>query len=108
MAKQIQFKINEKQYTLEFTRKTIEIMEKQGFSIGDVTDKPISVLPQLFRGAFLAHHKFEKTEVIDGIFAKMTDREKLFSTLVEMYNEPIVALMAEPDENEGNVNWTAI
>ncbi len=105
MAKQIQFEINGKKYTLEFTRKSVEIMEKQGFSISEMTDKPMSVLPKLFEGAFLAHHKFEKKEIIDGIFAKMKNREQLFSTLVEMYNEPIVAIMAEPDDDEGNVDW---
>lgn len=106
MAKQIKFKINDKNYTLEYTRKSVETLEKQGFSIQNVTDKPMSVLPQLFAGAFLAHHKFEKREVIDDIFAKMTNREELFSTLVEMYNEPLVSIMAEPEQNEGNVDWT--
>lgn len=106
MAKQIKFTINEKQYTLEFTRKTVETMEKQGFSVQNIGDKPMSVLPQLFTGAFLAHHKFEKREVIDGIFAKMKNREELFSTLVEMYNEPLLAIMAEPESDEGNVDWT--
>lgn len=106
MAKQIKFTVGEKQYTLEFTRKSVETMEKQGFSVQDITDKPMSVLPQLFAGAFLAHHKFEKREVIDGIFAKMKNREELFSTLVEMYNEPLLAIMAEPESDEGNVEWT--
>ena len=106
MAKQIKFTINEKQYTLEFTRKTVETMEKQGFSVQNIGDKPMSVLPQLFAGAFLAHHKFEKREVIDGIFDKMKNREELFSTLVEMYNEPLLAIMAEPESDEGNVDWT--
>lgn len=106
MAKQIKFTINEKQYTLEFTRKTVETMEKQGFSVQNIGDKPMSVLPQLFAGAFLAHHKFEKRAVIDGIFAKMKNREELFSTLVEMYNEPLLAIMAEPESDEGNVDWT--
>lgn len=106
MAKQIKFTINEKTYTLEFTRKSVETMEKQGFSIHEVSDKPMSVLPQLFAGAFLAHHKFEKREVINDIFAKMTNRSELFSTLVEMYNEPIIAIMDEPESDEGNVSWT--
>ena len=106
MAKQIKFTANDKQYTLEFTRKSVETMEKQGFSVQNIGDKPMSVLPQLFAGAFLAHHKFEKREVIDGIFAKMKNREELFSTLVEMYNEPLLAIMAEPESDEGNVDWT--
>jgi hypothetical protein len=27
--------------------------------------------------------------------------------LAEMYNEPLEALMEEPEENEGNVEWGA-
>lgn len=107
MAKTIKFSFEGSDYTLEFTRNTIRTMENQGFTLSQVADKPISVLPALFRGAFLAHHKFVKAEVIDKIFARMTDREKLFETLAEMYNEPVVALMNEPEANEGNISWTA-
>lgn len=106
MAKQIKFKYDGKEYTLEFTRKSVETMEKQGFSMSNISDRPMSALPQLFFGAFMAHHKFEKQEVKEKIFAGLRNREELFSTLVDMYNEPIVALMSEPDDDEGNVEWT--
>lgn len=106
MAKQIKFVFKDKEYTLEYTRKSVETMEKRGFKLSDISDKPMSVLPDLFAGAFLAHHKFEKREVIDEIFTGLRNRDELFSTLVDMYNEPIVALMSEPNDDEGNVNWT--
>lgn len=106
MAKTIKFTYNDKQYTLEYTRKSIEIMERQGLKISEISDKPMTTLPQLFAGAFLAHHKFEKREVIDEIYSKMTNRDELLHTLIEMYNEPINKLMDEPDENAGNVKWT--
>ena len=67
----------------------------------------MSTLPTLFAGAFLANHRFVKQDVIDAIFAKMTNKEELIGKLAEMYNEPIMALVEEPDEAEGNVNWTA-
>lgn len=105
MAKTIKFSFEGKEYVLEFTRKSIETMERQGLVLSDISDKPMSVLPALFRGAFLANHKFVKPEVIDKIFAKMTNREKLFTTLVDMYNEPIVSLMDEPADDEGNISW---
>lgn len=107
MAKTIKFTYNDKAYTLEYTRKSIEIMERQGLKISELSDKPMTTLPQLFAGAFLAHHKFEKREVIDEIYSKMSNRDELLHTLIEMYNEPINKLMDEPDENEGNVKWTA-
>ena len=106
MATQLKFTYNDKQYTLEFTRRTITEMEKRGFVASEVESKPMSTLPALFRGAFLAHHKFEKKEVIDEIFSKMTNKEELIGKLAEMYSEPIIALIEDPTESEGNVNWT--
>ena len=107
MAKQLQFEYGDKEYTLEFTRKTVTEMERKGFIASEITDKPMSTLPELFRGAFLAHHRFEKAEVIDEIFSKLTNKEDLIGKLAEMYNEPIMALVEEPEQSSGNVNWTA-
>ena len=107
MAKQLKFTYNDTEYTLEFTRRTVTEMEKKGFIAAEVENKPMSTLPALFAGAFLAHHRFEKKEVIDAIFEKLTNKEELIGKLAEMYNEPIMALVEEPEENEGNVSWTA-
>jgi hypothetical protein len=107
MSKQLRFTYEGNEYTLEFTRKSIEQMEKSGFVVSDITTKPMTVLPALFAGAFLAHHRFVKPTVIDAIFSKLTNKEDLIGKLAEMYNEPIMALMDEPEEAEGNVDWTA-
>lgn len=107
MAKQITFEFEGKEYVLEFTRKSIETMEKQGFIASEITEKPVSTLPALFAGAFLAHHRFVKRDVIDRIFDKLTNKQELIGKLAEMYNEPIEALMDEPEEDEGNVKWGA-
>jgi len=107
MAKQIIFEYKGKEYTLEFTRKSIEIMERQGFVASDITDKPMTTLPTLFAGAFLAHHRYVKKEVIDEIFSKIKNKQELISKLAEMYNEPILALVEEPEEDEGNIEWEA-
>lgn len=107
MAKQLKFEYNDKEYTLEFTRKTVTEMEKKGFVAAEVETKPMTTLPALFEGAFLAHHRFEKKEVINEIFSNMTDKEGLIGKLAEMYNEPIMALVEEPEENTKNVKWTA-
>lgn len=105
MAKTLTIKYNDSEYTLEFTRKSIEILEKRGFKISDIQDKPVSTLPMLFAGAFIAHHKFAKPEVIDEIFSKLKNKEELLGKLAEMYNEPILAMMDEPEESEGNLDW---
>jgi hypothetical protein len=107
MGKQLCFNYNGVDYTLEFTRKSVEHMERQGFLVSDIADKPMLTLPTLFRGAFLAHHRFARTETIDEIFSKMTNKNELIAKLAEMYQEPIVTLMDEPEEATGNLNWTA-
>ena len=107
MGKQLKFTYQDREYCLEFTRKSVEAMEKSGFVASDLNDKPMTVLPALFAGAFLANHRFVKREVIDEIFSKMTNKSDLINKLSEMYNEPIITLVDEPEESEGNVNWTA-
>lgn len=107
MAKQLVFNFEDKEYILEYTRRTVAEMEKKGFVASDITDKPMTTLPALFAGAFLAHHRFVKEDVINNIYTKLTKKDELIGKLAEMYNEPIMALVEEPDEDEGNVNWTA-
>lgn len=107
MSKQLTFTYKDKSYTLEYTRKSVERMERNGFVASDMRDKPMTTLPALFAGAFFAHHPFVKKELIDEIFSKMTNKEELLSKLGELYNEPLNTLLDEPKEDEGNVDWTA-
>lgn len=107
MAKTIEITYGGKEYRLEFTRRSIEQMEKNGFQAGGLGDKPVSTLPALFAGAFIAHHKFTKRDMIDEIYAHLPDKPGLVQKLAEMYNEPIMALMDEPEEDEGNAVWKA-
>lgn len=107
MAKQLIFTYDGKDYTLEFTRRTVAEMEKKGFIASDITEKPMTTLPALFAGAFLAHHRFVKEDIINDIYSKLTKKEDLIGKLAEMYNEPILTLVEEPDEAEGNLDWTA-
>ena len=107
MAKQLTFTYEGKDYTLEFTRRTVAEMEKKGFIASDITDKPMTTLPALFAGAFLAHHRFVKEDIINDIYSKLTKKEDPIGKLAEMYNEPILALVEEPEKAEGNLDWTA-
>lgn len=107
MAKTITFNFEGTEYTLEFTRASVATLEKQGFNINDISDKPLTTLPALFAGAFIAHHRFVKREVIDRIFNKMTNKKDLVMRLAEMYNETIESLVDEPEESEGNLEWGA-
>lgn len=98
-------------YTLEYTRKSVETMEKQGFVASEVQNKPMTMIPMLFAGAFLAHHRFVKRDVIDGIYAKMNHKDELIPLLVEMYNEPLLALLDDSQQNDeeaGNLSWKVV
>jgi hypothetical protein len=106
MSKQLIFTYNGTQYTLEFTRRSVEQMEKDGFVADDIQKKPMTMLPALFAGAFKAHHRFVKPEVINEIFSKMTNKGDLIGKLAEMYNEPLMALIDEPAESSENLTWT--
>lgn len=94
-------------YTLEYTRKSVETMEKNGFVAADMERKPMTLLPALFAGAFLAHHRFVKREVIDNLFGRMNRKDELMAALAEMYNEPLLTLLDEPEQegDEGNLSW---
>ena len=106
MSKQLKFVYKDVEYTLEFTRRTVEQMEREGFVAEDVKVKPMTSLPTLFAGAFKAHHRFVKPDTIDEIYAKMTDKAGLIAALAAMYNEPLMALLEEPEESPENLNWT--
>lgn len=107
MAKQIKIPYEGTEYTLEFTRRSVETLERKGFKISEVSEKPMTSLPTLFAGAFLAHHRFVKPEIIDSIFSKLKNKDELIGKLAEMYNEPIISMFDEPEEDEGNLDWGA-
>lgn len=106
MAKQITFEYEGKTYTLEFTRNSVRTMEGNGFKISEIKDKPVSLLPEFFAGAFIAHHKYAKRSTIDEIFDNIGDKDNLIQTLSDMYNETLVSLMGgDEEEQSGNISW---
>jgi len=96
-----------KVYTLEFNRKAIETMERQGFVPSEITDKPATMLPMLFRGAFIMHHPTVKRDVVDALYDAIPDKTTLIEKLVDMYSEPILSLIGDSEADEGNVEWGA-
>lgn len=107
MAKQINFNYEGNDYTLEYTRRTVREMERKGFVATDVERMPMTMLPQLFEGAFLSKHRYLKKDKIEEIFDLFKNKDELIGKLAEMYNEPIMALVEDPEDNEKNVEWTA-
>lgn len=109
--KKITFNYDGKDYTLEFTRRTVQEMEADGFRPTLVEEMPATYVPMLFAGAFKAHHRFTKQEVINEIYETFPNKTDLLAALGEMYSAPILALMDEPDpeEKEGkNIVWEVV
>jgi len=101
MAKQIVINYKGSDYTLEFNRRIVKRMEEGGFVVD--TNKPATMISDLFKGAFLMHHKRISPELVEEIWDAQRGKDKLLGELVNMYMEPIAALMDE-DEGEGDEN----
>ena len=107
MASTIKFSYNGKDYCLEFTKASVKAMEDRGFSPSKILEAPVTYLPELFYGAFRAHHPYINRKLVDEIFEGMKGRAELVNVLIEMYNEPIKALTEEKDDDAGNaIEWT--
>lgn len=117
MGKTINFNYKDVDYTLEYTRATVRLMEARGFNIDDIVSntKPVTAIPMLFHGAFLAHHNPSDRntknpvdrKLADEIYSHITERTELITKLVSMYIEPMNDLIDNPAEDEGNLKWEA-
>lgn len=106
MAKQIVLTYDNKDYTLEFNRKTVRRMEESGFVVD--TNKPYTMITELFRGAFQMHHRNIRPELVEEIWDAQKGKDKLLSELVSMYAEPISSLMDEEEGDDENPTWKVV
>lgn len=105
MTEKIKFKYGGKEYVLEFTRQSVEEMERRGFVVEEVLTKPLTVLPNLFAGAFIANHRFTKRKVINEIFNQIDDKGGLLDALAEMYSLVIDEFTDELEKKNKNLTW---
>lgn len=107
--KQIQLSYKDKEYKLEYTRATVERMERAGFAIQNIEKGMYaSTIPTLFHGAFFEHHKFIKRHEAEEIMDSVSDLSELVSKLIEMYNDTLLSVIEGNDKGkEGNAVWTA-
>lgn len=97
-----------KTYELSFTRNTVVALERQGFNIGELSDRPMTLLPMFFQGAFMARNKGIKRDLMDEIYKNIRDKSGLISALTELYSETLSTLTDEPEEGEGNATWEIV
>jgi uncharacterized protein YfkK (UPF0435 family) len=98
------------EYILEYNRLSVQQMERMGFSLEDVTRKPMTMFPLMFRGAFLANCRFVKEKEITEIYDNIKNREKLHNTLMTMISECYETLTDsdEGTDTKGNVDWEIV
>ena len=108
MAKKIEFDYNGEHYILGYTKNTVRQLESTGFVLEDVPSRPLTLIPQLFAGAFLCHHRRIKDETVNEIYKHMGNRQLLLETLSEMFRNPAVELLEDPEDDGKNIEWGQI
>lgn len=85
-------------FTLEFNRESVKYSELKGFKIVDITDKPMTALPDLFYYAFRMHHKSLSREKVDKIYDKLGGlTTAMIERLGALYAAPFETLIQDED-----------
>lgn len=88
MAKQLTFTYKDKDYTLEFTRRTLTQTEQalisKGIGLSKAEDASMSLQYELFHGAFLSRHRGIDRKLVDEMFNKL-NLEEWGPALIEIY-----------------------
>lgn len=91
------------EYTLEFSRKSVEWAERRGFSMDDLSDHMMIRVPELFYYAFRMHHpQITKQQSDDILFEQMGGiNEDIVKRLGELYAQGYESLInAEPKNSK--------
>ena len=99
---------NGEEYTLEYNRTAVRMLEQSGFVLDEFLKKPMTNIELVFAGAFIKNHKNLSQNVIDEIFAKSKNKGDLVVTLQKMIQETYDSLLDEPEGDEGNVTWEVV
>lgn len=95
-------------YELEFNRKTVRMMEGQGFNIDALTEQPATMIPMLFYGAFSKNHTGIKRNLVDEIYNSLPNKSGLIQALAEMYADTVSSLIEGNPSDEGNASWEVV
>lgn len=102
MNKKIEFTYDGVDYTLEYDRAAVKVMEREGFDIKLLQSKPLTMIDILWQGAFLKNHKKEKLETINKIYDEIPNKSDLNAALTEMFIETYSILIGDSEETDDN------
>lgn len=104
--KQLYFNFEDKDYILEFNRKSCEETDVKFSDLERMEKEPelaLDIIPRIWSGAFLMHHPSCDEETKEKIYDVILGKDKdLPTSLIEMYADPLVTLF---DSSEGNLEW---
>lgn len=92
-------------YTLEYSRMTVKIIESEGFELESFSKQPMTMIDLAFRGAFYKNHRKVSQSLIEEIYLNCKNKEALMASIVDMISECYTSLSEDPENDEGNVNW---
>lgn len=107
LTKQITFEHNGVKYTAEYSRRTVDVLQKQfGVDVTALVKGDVNVLdlPAMFQCSLLMHHPNMKQETAMRLFDMMGDRSGLLQVLVEMVLGTVTTLYEEPDKGKA-ISW---
>ena len=106
MNTKINLTYNGVDYTLEYSRMTIKMIESEGFELDKFSKQPMTMIDLAFRGAFYKNHRRVSQTLVEEIYSQSPDKEKLIDNITTMITECYNSLMS--DSSEGNVKWEVV
>ena len=122
MSKNIVVELNDKKYTLGFSRTTVVNTIKNGFDPDfliqtgqkdtegtfSFTDNILMLdeIYKLFRGAFMLYHPKIKEAEVSAIWDEIPDKMEILKPLFDAFSEPLNVLADHDDEGDrGKAVW---
>lgn len=95
-------------YTLEYSRMTVKIIESEGFELEKFSKQPMTMIDLAFRGAFYKNHRKISQSLVEEIYSQCKNKDDLVEKIVDMITECYSSLSEEPKTDEGNVSWEVV
>lgn len=108
MNTQIKLTHNGIDYVLEYNRYSIKVLEEAGFVYDEFLAKPTKNIELAFAALFIKNHPKTPQTTIDEIYASCKDKKGLIAAMNTMINESYDSLLAEPEDESGNVTWEVV
>lgn len=103
MSKKITLKHEDREYTLTFTKRTLEDACNMGITPDNLTHNPMKVV-RLFHQAFMAMQPKMTFNKAQEIYFAQNKKEKLIEALIMLWNDVTDSIVEDADDS-GNVAW---